>query len=272
MIITAIFVAAIPNVIASSSEKYPVENTTVINADLNNYNIPLTKEQFSQANLEQIKLLTEMYGKDVANKLVDERYKETSGGEVLPMHNLDQVINIGGDQVYLWNWINGQTNTNDHTGPVNVIFYYRNKGSMINQLIFNTGGDWEPASLGWNEYGLHGSSPSSLSWSESAVYTGTQLEDVLGGWYTNRYHLIMLDGDHDNNRNMDWSYGSCHHEHFDLIAHTYYIDTNGWDTGEEYVKNTIIDHLGPVQVNTIDMHNEWSGFNNANGYQFIMSH
>lgn len=262
------------SIASNGDEKYiglSVANSTHV--DLSKYNKPMTKAEFYKVNAEYIKFLEEQLGKETAKRLADEEYLSSQGDakssvSAVMMSATDNTQQIYSYQMYLWGWINSASNTNGHTGPVNIVFLNRNKGQIEHELIFHTtsspgqtDGDWYGSGQGWNEYALHGSSPTSMTWSSANMFTNDQLYN--GGFFTNRYHMLVFDGGHDSLNNIDWSYGSSHHEHFDLLAAKHYIDSNGWDTGRDYAMNSVKDHLSYNWYSDYILNNEWPGYFNG---------
>jgi len=195
--------------------------------------------------------------------------KTSSSYGIIPLSQSSTIYQVLGYQAYLWPWINGQPNTNSNTGPVNIIFLNKNKGQVESELIFNTNGAWNGAGQGNNENGLHGNSPSSLTWTSANMFTNDQL--YKGGFFTSRYHMLVFDGGHDYNYNMDWSYGSSHHEHWDWLAFNHFIDNNGWDTGRDYALNSVTNYLGWNWYTSQNFNNAISGYFSGTTYEIYMS-
>jgi hypothetical protein len=252
------------------NNSFPTKETTLqYLGHSNNYNIPMTKEEFYISNADYFKFLSSNLGENAARSILDEAYNESKIHEGPSLRNTltDSIVQIQGDDVYIWPYQNTQKNMDSRTGNINAIFYNRETSQIASELR-NTG-HWHNGA-GLNEWGLHGDNPTYMTWSSSPGLNGDyQLED--GSYFGDRYHLVLTDGDWEPNLQMNWCYGNCHYEYWDTRALTHYVHPDGWDTGEAHLKQTVQDNLNWHTIYQVDLHNDCPGRCDEWGYLYEMA-
>src|SRR5208283_896697 len=87
----------------------------------------ISRQEFEKSNAEYIKFLKKNFNQTVVDKMVDNEYKK-SQKEKSPLStahtsSVPPVIQIGGNDIYLWPYTNSASNGNSFTGTINLIFY-----------------------------------------------------------------------------------------------------------------------------------------------------
>jgi len=214
---------------------------------------PLTKEQFIKSNKKNIEFLSQQFGKEAAQKMTNEQYTHlTQNSRLLLQYVPPNVLQIWGYDVYLWPYQSQSASTNDQSAsPVNFIVFNNNAFQVENYLL-NHG--WE-AAQGWDEWGFHGRSRSSLHWTDSTYggYIFTQVQD--GSYWGSRYHAVLINGDYSNSLRNSWSYGNCHHEYWNGATHIIYA--NGWNDGRNRIYSSL---SGTSSTYWVALYNSVSGY------------
>jgi hypothetical protein len=73
-----------------------VVDSKVIPIDAEKYNKPMSKEEFYRANEEYIKFLTKQFGEEIATKMVEDAYVETTehflNKDVMNVGDIEQIV------------------------------------------------------------------------------------------------------------------------------------------------------------------------------------
>lgn len=248
-----------------------VVDSKVIPIDAEKYNKPMSKEEFYRANEEYIKFLTKQFGEEIATKMVEDAYVETTehflNKDVMNVGDIEQILN---EDVYIWPYGSRDTTMSDDDGPINLIFFNRNRNVLMNTFI--TTGQWHRA-MGWGECGLRGDSLASLQWVASDgvdAPNGGQLEQ--GSYFTTRYHLVLFDGCYDPDIG-NWCYGNCHYEEFRLpsgqdewLPYHALVD-NSMILGRNHVHGFVDDYLNLDDWTWVNLFNKagWEGVHDGWG-------
>jgi hypothetical protein len=217
----------------------------------------LTKEQFIASNQRYIDALAEKFGKDRANKMADEEYAriigKTTGMKTASVSYVSSnVLQISGYDIYLWPYHSeSQSLTDPATTPITFVFYH----DAITLMSYLSSHSWGVTYVGWNEWGEHGSSSSSLHWTDSNLGTGLWGQLQQGSEFGDRYHVIITAGDYSSSLGRYWAYGNCHHEYYSNGQHLVY--SNGWNEGRSTLYSTL---SGGYSAYWVALYNSVTGY------------
>jgi hypothetical protein len=241
----------------------PVIESEAYSVNAADYDKPMTKDEFCDANSEYIKYLEKQFGEENAHKIVDAAYDSTNKLSTLESTT---IVRINSNDMYLWPYHNDQTSTSSWKGCINAIFFDKTVDEMA--AILKGTGNWGSAE-GWTEWGLHGPNLNNMVWTNSPGYNplgNHQLED--GSFFGNRYHLVLTDGHYSSSLGDYWCYGNCHYEYWSWSGYTHYLYSNSFNTGRNHLYSEL---SGYASVSSINLLNAWSGYFSGTGYIFNMN-
>jgi hypothetical protein len=219
--------------------------------------IPLTRAQFIKTNQRYIDLLAKKFGNETALKIADNEYSRISAQKssvqtVSPSVVSSTPLQIGGYNIYLWPYNSeSASQTDPAVGPITFVFYH----NALDLMTYLSGHGWTVTFVGWDEWGYHGSSSSSLHWSDSNLGTGIWGQLQQGSEFGDRYHTIITAGDYSSSLGSYWSYGNCHHEYYSNGQHIVYA--NGWNQGRSQLYSTL---SGGYSAYWVSLYNSMSGY------------
>ena len=237
----------------------PIMESKAYSIDSATYDRPMTKEEFQEANAGYIKFLREQVGDDKTQQLIDDAYTALTTGA---MRSDATIVRIGLYDMYLWPYLNTDTDTSNGEG-INAIFFDKTVDEMASFLKSNGWG----SALGWTEWGLHGPNLDNMVWTNSPGSNplgNHQLED--GSYYGDRYHLVMVDGHYSPNIGDDWCYGNCHYEYWSWDGLTHYLYPDSSNVGRDHLYGAL---SGDASASWIYLQNP-SGIFDGWGYIFDM--
>jgi len=225
--------------------------------------VDMTRQEFVDSNAEYLKFLEEKFDLDqtAIDRIIDREYY--NGGSPLSKAVSSTVIQIEGNDIFLWPWTNTKSNKESSSGSINLLFYGKTKSQMESYMT-NTALNQFHTGFGWDEYGNRGSGSGTLSWTQTGMFS--QLE--YGSYTTTRYHLILLDGLYSSSLGKNWCYGQVHHEYWSDSDINHYIYPNGFDAGRAFVDGAI---QGSIPRNYVNMQNYQWGFADGYGLRYIMA-
>lgn len=236
----------VPAVSALENEKSLDIKEVVLNLNSvkDSFNANNNIDEFYKENEAHYKFLVKNLGEASAKKVIEQEYNRINSVDAVKSQKSTEMVQIDNDNVYIWKWISGGTNTNDIKGPNNVIFYNRERSEIATELK-NTG-DWERA-YGWTEYSIRGSDQNTMSWVQSAgsdAHGYAQLQD--GDYFGSRYHLVLFEGYTDSNEGA-WCFGNCHYEYWDTDDLNHYLYSNSCDTARNHLYSSILSNNLPLE-------------------------
>jgi len=250
-------IESVSNTMNLSGINLKIADSKIIQAPTNASQAPLTKDQFVSANQKYIDALAEKYGKNTAKKMADEEYDritgQTSGTMFSSLSYVSPTIRqIGGYNIYLWPYHSESASQSDPaTSPITFVFYH----NAISLMSYLSSHGWTVTFIGWNEWGYHGSSLSSLHWTDSNLGTGLWGQFRQGSDFGDRYHTIITAGDYSSSLGSYWAYGNCHHEYYSNGQHIVY--SNGWNQGRSTLYSTL---SGGYSAYWVALYNSVSGY------------
>ena len=188
------------------------ESTQRMGPEFSVKNVEMTKEEFLKANAELITFLLKTNDKATVDKMMDDEYhraygKKVSTASVITPKAINDIVQVGGYDIFIWPYSNTGMTRNAYSGSVNLIFYGMSKSQVASYVKSSTSPVYSDA-IGFTEYGYRGASSGSMSWTTTSSYDQLQ----YGDYYTTRYHLILFDGGYSSSLGKNWCYGQTHYE------------------------------------------------------------
>jgi hypothetical protein len=246
----------------------PVINSTSYGFDYLKYSKNITREEFMSNNKNYIDFLAGQVGYDTALKIENDEYTRLIIADAARKSELKSfsaavsptIQQVWSADIYLWPY---QSQIKSPTDPNAVPITFVMVGKTKNQLqAFMLSHSWS-AAVGESEYGLRGSSSSSLTWDYLSNIDQLQRGNPL----TYRHHLLIQNGGYSSVIGKDWSYGECHYEYYDSPGH-HSILTGGFDSGETQVLTTLTG--GGVTAYSNSLNNVMSPWWSGSGHVFYI--
>ena len=284
VILLALLLAAmamVPMVSAEeNSECLQLEKTTAIKVDGNIVatklmdpefsvkNVNISREEFVNSNAGYIAFLKKKFdlNQSTIDKIIDREYNKNNKPRSTASVSTSvssALVQIGGNNIYIWPYTNTGTAQYSSSGSINLIFYGMTK-SEVTSYMKNSATYKYHQGTGWTEYGYRGSSTSSMSWTKNVYYN--QLE--YGSYLGSRYHLILLDGGYSSTLGKYWSYGQTHYEYWSETAYTHYLYSNAFNTARSFICSAI---SSSKSRSLMYLYNYNAGIADGYGYVFKMA-
>jgi len=209
--------------------------TSAFSIDPNEYDNPLSREEFIKNNQESIDLISQIYGKEAAEKMINDEFDRLVNGlkkydEVLPKYVSPTIFQIWGYDIFLWPYHSKIRSTNDQDAtPVNFIVLYKDRYQLEDFMISH---GWHHG-VGLDEWGLRGPFLDTLSW----ISVGPINHMEKGSYFGIRDHCLITHGTYSQSLQNYWCYGECHYEYWS--GSTHYLFTNGFDLGRSHMYDTL---------------------------------
>jgi hypothetical protein len=231
-------------------------------------NVDMSEEDFRKANAELIEFLSKSFNKTVVDKMIDNEYDKTYGKfskTASFAKGINDIVQIGGYNIYLWPYSNTATSTGSYSGSINLFFYGMTK-SQVTSYMKNTASTTYSDALGFTEYGYRGSSSGSLSWTTTSSYD--QLQN--GDYYTTRYHLVLFEGGYSSSLGKNWCYGQTHYEYWSWLnpGPGHYLGGNAFDMARTFFNQAM---NGAKPWSNMYIYSDDPGYADGYAYTYWMS-
>lgn len=245
-------------------------NSTSVSFDYARFSRNLTREEFISNNKEYIDFLAQKIGRDAAIKMENDDYTKLITMDTAKKNALHSLATVSptiqqvwGADIYLWPYESQiQSITDPNANPMTFVVIGNTKSQLKNYLWNHNWG----SAPGEAEYGLAGSSTSSLSWD----YVGNEDGLQRGNPLTYRFHLLVHSGGYSQIIGKYWAYGECHYEYSDSPGH-HTILNGGFDSGETQVLTTLSSSYGGSYTTyTNSLNNAMSPWWSGSGHIFYI--
>lgn len=233
-------------------------------------NVDMSKEDFRKANAELIEFLSKSFDRTVVDKMIDNEYDKTYGEfskktTRLSTKGINDIVQVGGYNIYLWPYTNTATSTGSYSGSINLFFYGMTKSQVTNYMKNSASTTYSDA-LGFTEYGYRGSSSGSLSWTTTSSYD--QLQN--GDYYTTRYHLVLIDGGYSSSLGKNWCYGQTHYEYWSWLnpGPGHFMNGNAFNTARTFFNQAM---NGAKPWSNMYIYSDDPGYADGYAYTYWMS-